>query len=237
MKSASAKATARVGIIGGTFDPVHYGHLDAAAAAHAALALDEVRFIPAHDPPHKPADPRASAFHRFALVSLAIQDNGAYRCSDLELAREGVSYTADTLRALHAGGWQASQLFFILGADAFADIATWREFPAVLDLAHFVVIARPDTTIEQALSRAPQLRGRTQPAAAAAGVTGGGTAIYLVEARTRDVSSTTIRARLQAGEAIDDLVPAAVARHIVHHHLYGSVDSLHGKDERSGKVS
>src|SRR6185436_1167056 len=105
-------------------DPVHVGHLDAARAARRAMLLDEVRLIPSCDPPHRPADPLASPFHRFALVALAIQDDEGLRASDMELTRTGPSYTVDTLRALAAEGWEASQLFFILGSDAFAEIAT-----------------------------------------------------------------------------------------------------------------
>jgi nicotinate-nucleotide adenylyltransferase len=180
------------------------------------------------------AEPRASAFHRFALVSLAIQDWPGYRASDMELDREGASYTADTLRALHACGWNPSQLFFIVGADAFAEIATWREFPAVLELAHFAVIARPGMTPDEALVRTPDLRPRARLPASRSWNHEDGTAIYLVEARTRDVSSTTIRARLAERREIDDLVPAAVARHIMAHHLYGAVDDLHGKDQDRG---
>jgi nicotinate-nucleotide adenylyltransferase len=224
-------ARTRLGLLGGTFDPIHFGHLDAADAARRALALDEIRFIPSHDPPHRPSDPRASAFHRFALVALAIEGNASYRASDLELRRDGPSYTTDTLRAVQGEGWDASQLFFILGADAFAEIATWREFPAVLDAAHFVVIARAGTSLEAAAARTPALASRLrQPGAA--GTDRGGTFVFLVEAHTRDVSSTAIRARLTAGHSIDDLVPAAVARYIVAHKLYGAVSKLHGKDER-----
>jgi nicotinate-nucleotide adenylyltransferase len=226
-------AARRLGVLGGTFDPIHVGHLDAAEAARASLELDEVLFVPAHDPPHKPADPRASAFHRFALVTLAIQDWPGYRASDMELAREGASYTVDTLRGLQTCGWTAAQLFFSLGADAFADIGTWRSFPAVLDLAHFAVIARPGTTPDEALARTPDLRPRARLPASRAWNHEEGTAIYLVEARTRDVSSSAIRERLAQRKAIDDLVPAAVARHITSHHLYGAVDDLHGKDQDS----
>lgn len=217
----------RMGVLGGTFDPVHLGHLDAAAAARAALALDEILFVPTHDPPHKPTLPRTGAFHRFALVALAIQDTPGYRASDMELAREGTSYTVDTLRALHAVGWRAAQLFFIIGADAFAEIAVWREYPLMLDLAHFVVVARPGTTVDDALANTPDLRSRARLAGNRASEDGT-TGIYLVEARTRDVSSTTVRARLTEGHAIDDLVPPAVARHIATHHLYRTADDLHG---------
>ena len=214
----------RLGILGGTLDPIHYGHLDAAHAARAALALDEVRFMPAHDPPHRPIDPRTSAFHRFALVALAIEGHQGFRASDLELQREGPSYTIDTLRALHTEGWTASQIFFIIGADAFAEIATWYRYPAFLDAANFAVIARPGTTIAAALARTPALgsRVRTTPNDSA------GTGVFLVEAVTRDVSSTAIRERLAAGRSIDDLVPSAVARHILANDLYKAVDTLHG---------
>jgi len=216
-------ASRRLGILGGTFDPIHFGHLDAADAARRALQLDRVLLIPSFDPPHRPADPMASGFHRFGLVALAIQGYDALSASDMELTRTGRSYTADTLRAVAHEGWRPSQIFFILGSDAFAEIATWREYPAVLDTANFVVIARPGTTLDAAAERTSALRGRL------------GQSIFLVEARTRDVSSSTIRARLAARQPIDDLVPAAVARHIAAHHLYGAVDDLHGQDTTISK--
>ena len=222
--------TRRLGVIGGTFDPVHFGHLDAAAAARSALALNGILFVPAHDPPHRPADPRATAFQRFALVALAINGIAGYRVSDEELLRDGRSYTSDTLGALHAAGWAPSQIFFILGADAFAEIATWHEFPAVLDAAHFAVIARPGTTIEAALGRMPALRSRVRKASAALGEDGP-TGLFLIEAATRDVSSTIVRGRLAARQPIDDLVPPAVARHVAAHHLYETERRLHGHDE------
>jgi nicotinate-nucleotide adenylyltransferase len=222
----------RLGVLGGTFDPVHFGHLDAGDAAQAALGLDEVRLIPAHDPPHRCVDPRASAFHRFALASLAIGERPSWRVSDVEVSRQGPSYSVDTLRALHADGWKASQLFFILGADAFAEIATWRQFPEVLDDAHFIVVARPGMTVDEATARTPQLRARLrQPDGRSAD--GPGTAVFLVAARTRPVSSSEIRSRLAAGLPIDDLVPATVARHIMAHQLYGAVDDLHGEKQRT----
>lgn len=221
----------RLGLLGGTFDPIHYGHLDAAHAAYDALALNEVLLIPAHDPPHRHGDPRGSAFHRFALVALAIDGQPWMRASDRELRRSGPSYTIDTLRALHAEGWHASQLFFILGADAFAEIASWRSYPDVLDAANFGVIARPGTAMRAAIARVPGVEARIQQAGTSAPASGQ-TSIYAVEARTRDVSSTQIRARLTARQGIDDLVPPAVARHILAHHMYGAVDDLHGEDQR-----
>jgi nicotinate-nucleotide adenylyltransferase len=222
----------RLGVLGGTFDPIHFGHLDAVDAARSALALDTVMLVPAHDPPHKPLDPRASAFHRFALVALAIDGYPGLLASDMELTRDGPSYTVNTLRALHRRGWHASQIFFILGADAFAEIATWHEFPAVLEAAHFVVIARPGTSLESTAARTPEVRARLRwaddgvPEAPR-------TAIFLVDARTRDVSSTAIRTRAAARQPIGALVPEAVARHILAHQLYGAVDHLHAENQRT----
>jgi nicotinate-nucleotide adenylyltransferase len=211
----------RLGVLGGTFDPIHLGHLDAGDAAARALDLDEIRLIPSYDPPHRPTDPRASVFHRFALVALAIDGRPGWRVSDAELVREGASYTFDTLRALQAEGWRRSQIFFILGADAYAEIATWHRFPAVLDEAHFVVVARQGSSIRAAVERTPALGTRLRRPDELPGMTEG-TAIVPVEAPTRDVSSSQVRARLAAGLSIDDLVPPAVARHIVSHRLYVS---------------
>ena len=219
----------RLGVLGGTFDPVHFGHLDAVDAARSALALTEILFIPSFDPPHRSVDPRATPFHRFAMIALATNACPSYRLSDLELAREGHSYTSDTLERLHAAGWHPWQIFFILGADAFAEIATWHAFPAVLDLAHFVVVGRPGTTLEHALTRTPGLRARTESPGGYAEQSGP-TRVFLVEARTRDISSTLIRQRIAAHQPIDDLVPSAVARHIATHHLYQMDDDLHGSD-------
>jgi nicotinate-nucleotide adenylyltransferase len=153
--------------------------------------------------------------------------------SDVELLRQGRSYTADTLRTLQADGWSALQLFFILGSDAFAGIAGWHGFPSFLEAAHFVVIARPGTTIDAATARAPELRSRTCEAARGRVISADTPRIFLVNAQTRDVSSTLIRERLAASRSIDDLVPPAVARHIAKHHLYGAVGRLHGENERT----
>ncbi len=224
----------RLGVFGGTFDPVHFGHLDAAAAAHRALGLDQVLFLPSHLPPHRATDPRTTMFHRFALVALAIDGVPWCRASDLELARTGRSYTYDTLLSLHAEGWSPSQLFFIIGTDAFAEVALWRAFVQVIDGTNFAVVGRSGTTLDAALDRTPTLRARVKTAQAGGGDLGtragtaAGTGVYLIEAATRDISSTTIRDRLAEGRSIADLVPEPVERHIIKHGLYGAVDRLHG---------
>jgi nicotinate-nucleotide adenylyltransferase len=225
--------SARLGILGGTFDPIHVGHLDAADAASAAMALEEIVLIPAHDQPLRVIEPRASVYQRFAMTVLAVEDRPECHVSDMELVRQGRSYTEDTLRGLHAGGRRGSQLFFILGTDAFAGIAAWHGYPGFLDLANFVVIARPGTSIDEATRRTPELRERMSPVPREPVASDGPTRIFLVHAHTRDVSSTIVRERLASGQPIDELVPRAVARHIYKHHLYGTVDSLHGEDERT----
>jgi nicotinate-nucleotide adenylyltransferase len=211
----------RLGILGGTLDPVHFGHLDAAEAARRALALDEVWLVPSHDPPHRSLDPLASASHRLAMVSLVAAEHPGYRASDIELRRAGPSYTIDTLKELHGLGWQPVQLFFIIGVDAFAEVASWHAYPAVLSAANFVVIARAGMAAAQVASRAPELAARV---AVAEGLPGDSTEtrIFPVETQTRDVSSSQIRQRLRHNESIADLVPTAVERHIMAYGLYGS---------------
>ena len=214
----------RTGVLGGTFDPVHEGHVAAALAAHRAIALDRVLFIPSHQPPHRSAPPVASAFHRFAMVSLAVAPHPELVASDVELQAPGPSYTALTLRRLYETGLRASQLFFITGTDAFAEIATWYDYPAVLDLAHFVVISRPGQPFTALSERLPDLAPRMRLVAdRPPDVTDGPPcAIFLVNAATPDVSSTGIRERAARGERVTGLVAPEVEGHIGRHRLYQS---------------
>jgi nicotinate-nucleotide adenylyltransferase len=214
----------RIGILGGTFDPVHEGHMAAADAACRALALDRVVLMPSHQPPHRPAEPLASAFHRFAMVSLATSARPHLVASDLELGRPGPSFTSDTLGDLHRSGFQASQLFFIIGTDAFAEIAAWHDYPALLELAHFVVIARPGKSFASLHDRLPALapRMRTVGGDPDGSPDAGSCAIFLVDAATPDVSSTEIRDRAARRLSLAGLVAPEVERHIRKHGLYGS---------------
>ena len=203
--------TVRIGILGGTFDPIHLGHLDAASAAKRALSLDRVLLLPSHTPPHRSAEPRASIFHRFAMAALAAAEYGML-VSDLEVRREGPSFTASTLEALHREGYSPAQLFFITGSDAFADVALWHDYPRILQLANFIVVSRPGAPraselIHHPESRIPELNS-TAPA------------LFSVEADTPDVSSTEVRRRVAAGEPLDGLVPSSVGGHIRRHGLY-----------------
>jgi nicotinate-nucleotide adenylyltransferase len=220
----------RLGVLGGTLDPIHCGHVDAALAARDALGLARVIIVPSHVPPHRPVRPAASPFHRFAMAALAVNGVAGLSVSDDELLAPGPSYTANTLERLHAQGWTALQIFFVIGADAFAEIATWHRYPEVLDLAHFVVISRPGHTIDAATRRLPELAGRIRPVGEAQATAP--PSIFLVEASTPDISSTTVRDRIRRGEPIGGLVPAAVEAHIQQHSLYqaSTADQLHGED-------
>lgn len=198
----------RVGILGGTFDPIHNGHVAAAGAAQDALGLDTISLIPSHIPPHRHDPVGATGEQRFEMVRLAAAEHPGWSASRIELDREGPSYTYDTLVEL---GQSGTQIFFMTGADAFAEIATWSRYPAVLDLANFVVVSRPGITLDSLRARVPSAF-RDRPSAS--------TRVILVEAHTPDISSTDIRRRVRAGQSLSGFVPDSVARFIAEHRLY-----------------
>lgn len=221
----------KLGVVGGTFDPIHNGHIAAAAAAQQALELDAIMLIPSRIPPHRASPAAASAEHRLAMAQLAAADRPGWQASRIELDREGPSYSFDTLVELGNG----TQIFFILGADAFAEIATWSRYPALLDLAHFVVVSRPGITLDSLTARVPELTSRmTTPdrfrLSALGSQLSAQTRVILLESDTPDVSSTEIRRRVRAGESLRGLVPESVAAYINAHRLYLDV-SLHGKND------
>lgn len=233
----------RIGILGGTFDPIHCGHLDMADAAALALNLTRIYVITANIPPHRP-QPQASSFHRFAMVSMALAGRPGWRASDLELRTAATSYTADTLRKFHERAYAPCELFFVLGTDSFAEISTWREYPDILDAAHFAVVSRPGFPTERLARRLPTLADRMvhPPLDAIAQID---PVVILIDAPTADVSSTAIRQRRGEGRSIAGMVPPAVQQHIEQHGLYTAMmpgrrlsdapqpseaGRLHGKD-------
>ena len=208
----------RVGILGGTFDPIHRGHVDIGDAAQAALGLTELHVVTSHVPPHRPP-PETSSYHRFAMVALTAAERPAWRASDLELRHEAPSYTSRTLHKFHDRGYEPTQLHFVIGADAFAEIASWRDYPNLLEAAHFVVVSRPNFPATGLAERLPQLAERmvTESRAVLASEV---PVIFLIDAVTADVSSTAIRSRLATGVTIDGMVPRLVQQHIEQHGLY-----------------
>ena len=215
----SEGSAVRVGILGGTLDPIHVGHLETARAAQRALGLTHIVVMPSRVPPHRIEGPSASIFHRFAMAALAVADIQDVSVSDAELEADGPSYTASTLERATAAGLDRSQVFFITGADAFAEIESWHRYPEVLDLAHFVVISRPGTPATVIPARLPGLVARfRQPGHD--GRNDGAPSIFLVDAPTPDVSSTGIRQRLRTGGSISGMVTPLVENHIKRHRLY-----------------
>lgn len=207
----------RVGILGGTFDPIHFGHIGVAEAAEAALSLSRIYVVTANVPPHR-RQPVASPFQRYAMVVLAIGHRPGWRASDLELRLEGPSYTSDTLARYHQRGYEHAELFFVIGADAFADITTWHDYPHILEAANFAVVSRPGLSVTTLADRLPALASRMTTPPSPPGASS--PMIFLIDAPTPDVSGTAIRARRTAGESIDGLVPPLVQQYIEQHGLY-----------------
>jgi nicotinate-nucleotide adenylyltransferase len=211
----------RIGILGGTFDPIHWGHLDVGDAAVNELKISRLFVITSNAPPHRP-QPLASAYHRFAMVSLAILDRPSWRAADLELRHDAPSFTSRTLEMFHERGYLSSELFFVIGADAFAEIASWRDYPNILNAAHFVVVSRPGFSVKELPRRLPKLADRMArpPIDEVSQID---PLIILLDAVTADVSSTAIRQRRAHGESIGGLVPPHVQQHLEHHGLYTSM--------------
>jgi nicotinate-nucleotide adenylyltransferase len=191
-------------VLGGTFDPIHVGHVAAAKTAIECARLDRVLFMPSGQPPHRPAA-AASAEHRLEMTRLATSDEARFAVSDLELRRPGVSFTSDTLADLHALD-PGAQLFLILGWDAARLFSTWHQPDKVRGLATIVVVARPGS-------------GSPRPEDVEAAGLDGDRVILCLD-RTPDVSASTIRKDIKSGRSIVGKVPPAVERYIATHHLY-----------------
>ena len=209
-----------IGLLGGTFDPIHCGHLDVARAALQALHLDKVLLIPSRTPPHRHA-PHAKGPDRLAMVRLAIAHDPALEASTIELDAAGPSYTSTTLDRLAAAGIDLSTVCFIAGADVFAQIPTWHQYPDLLDRCHFAAVSRPGLPVERLRTQLPRLAARmisvdaNQPWAMPAQAS-----IFLIDAPTAPVSSTDVRAHITRGASVTGFVPDAVAAYIDAHRLY-----------------
>ena len=210
---------ARTALFGGSFNPIHYGHLLLAADVREHLALDRVVFMPAGVPPHKPAG-LASAADRYAMVRLAIADDSAFEASDLELRRSGPSYTVDTLEAMAVA---PADLFLVIGSETFLDLLSWREPRRIATLCRIVVIPRtgspfdPDSTAARKVANEIGVDGFTSA--------GGGVVpergVLVVHATSLPISASELRARAGGGRSLAYRVPPAVAEYVVRHRLYG----------------
>lgn len=204
-------ATQRIGILGGTFNPIHLGHLIVAQMAMERFELGRVLFIPCASPPHKNGKGLADGNHRLAMVQGAIEGDLRFEASDVEIQRGGRSYTIDTVRALREK-MPAAGLCFIIGADTLPELHLWREIGALLGLVRFVTLARPGTDLAALRAKPCRLRlPEPWPRRLLDDV---------AEGRQVDISSSDIRYRLAEGMSIRYLVPQAVEMYIVEHNLY-----------------
>jgi nicotinate-nucleotide adenylyltransferase len=211
-------ARKQLGLFGGTFNPVHCGHVQSARELKQLLQLDELRLLPCHQPPHRDT-PEVSSEQRLAMVELAISDEPGLVVDDRELQRDGPSYTVDTLASLRQELGDEASLYWVMGTDAFAGLANWHRWQALLDYAHIVVMARPDAGMPSSGEVATLLAERRvlnpdQLRAQAAGH------ILLVSLTAYPISATDIRRRLASGEPTVQLLPRAVANYIEQHQLY-----------------
>ncbi len=213
----------RIGIFGGTFDPVHLGHLVPAVRALETFHFDALVFVPAARPPHKQGEPLTAFSHRFAMLALATQGYDRFFVSDVELDGDGPTYTVDMLRRL-TGRLSARHHYFLMGSDSFSQIGTWHRWEELADLAHLVVLHRATVWNAELRDRVPaSLRPRLRRVEEFTEVPDPGAGerlVYLLDHEPFPISATHLRERLRRGLTIRELVPPDVHRYIVKYRLY-----------------
>ena len=200
----------RVGIMGGTFDPIHMGHLATAESVREIFNLDKILFIPAARPPHKVQNHVTPELHRLMMTFLATQSNENFQVSPMEILRDGLSYTLKTIDELHKKFGSATELFFIIGADSLKDLPTWYHSRELVNKCHFIATTRPN--VEVNFSDVENFFGDSADEK-----------IHQVTTPGIEISSTEIRRRVKAGLSIKYLVPEVVEEYIIKEHLYKSV--------------
>lgn len=231
-------ANKHVGILGGTFDPPHLGHLLLAETIREDFDLEEVLFIPCNEPPHKDRPELTAATHRYAMVVAATLHNPAFSPSPVEVNRPGKSYSIDTVRALREERGNDVELYFVAGLDAFLEIQTWKSYEELLDACHFIVVSRPSNSFDRVSEVLPERfhdriadvrRGDQRPpkpgAARAEGAGEAGSRIFLSDAVYLDVSGTEIRERARAGCSVRYRVTPEVERYLRAHDLYAKSEA------------
>lgn len=207
----------RIGIMGGTFDPIHHGHLFVAEEARARFSLNKVLFVPNGLPPHKKTYTITAATHRYNMTLIATHPNGAFGCSPIEITRKGLSYTVDTLTELRIQHPEA-ELFYITGIDAVADILSWKRHEEVVRLATFIAATRPGFDLRSLKDRLPGTYLER---------------ILLLGSTSIGISSSDIRARLAQGLPARYLTTDTVLEYIRKHNLYTNAASVIRADDLS----
>ncbi len=206
-------------MLGGTFDPVHHGHLRSAVELREMLALDQVHMIPAQLPPHR-AVPGVAALDRLEMLKAGIGDTQGLNADDRELRRSGPSYSVDTLASLRAEFGDETRLVMALGVDAFLKLAEWHEPERLFELAHLIVIARPGHAVSPGPALQALIEGREVDDVTRLFATPAGRLLHLRLPSSMDISATELRRRLRAGLSVRYLLPSAVETYIQSSSLY-----------------
>lgn len=203
----------RIAILGGTFDPIHNGHLAAARTVAETFDIDEVHFITAFFPPHKPRSDITSPFHRFAMVALATAPFDDFRVSTVESDVLESRYSVDTLELMHRT-YPTSSFVFITGADMYSEIEDWRNYRRLFELTSFAVLNRPGFSMREDIAPVEVVRGRPKTSIEK------GPRVYYLPDFGEDVSSTRIREEAKKGNSLDRWIPSTVQTYIAKHKLY-----------------
>lgn len=210
----------RIGLLGGTFNPIHYGHLHIAEEVMGCCSLDQVWFVPASQPPHKRVAGDVSFDHRQAMVKAAVENDERFLACDIEGQRRGASYSVETLTQLHRQ-YPDDEFFFIMGLDSFQDISSWKDYPRLFDLAHIVVTARPGFSgCPRDLLPVAIAERFCYDSATRNLLCDSGFSLIMVAHTCRDLSSTEIRRRLLRRLDVSRMIPPAVIKYIERHQLY-----------------
>ncbi len=214
-----------IGLLGGTFNPIHFGHLRMAQELAEILSLNAVKFIPSANPPHK-ARPQVSAEHRAAMVELAITGNSQFQFDGRELSRAGASYTIETLESLRDELGDDASLVLIMGSDAFTKFNTWRRWQEIIQLCHIALVQRPASTNKESLTKELETFLHNHYTEHAEDLHESSAGLITMQAITPlEISSTAIRQALQLKHSARYLMPENVLDYIAAKHLYGAVSA------------
>ena len=212
----------KLGLLGGTFNPIHLAHLRIAEEAREGAGLERVLFIPAADPPHKPLAGEIPFVQRYEMAQLAVTDNPAFEVSDIEARRPGKSYTVETLPALRAER-PGDEFYFIIGSDSYLELGLWHRYSEIFPLTSLVVLTRPGQEIDEPLQRLPEpVRRDFQAERHDLLRHKSGTVIRFIQGAQLDISSSRLRELAGAGRSLRYLVPPSVETYIAQKGLYRS---------------